>query len=518
MQTEKSKMKTGLGDSKMPTPTLVTMVSNYSSYNTQVSTTGTLGTFGLGLDETLQGSTTCKDITGKTVACPSCTHQGTDTTVLAATNPTWVTYPNLTNGQLIRSVSAGNDGTLVAFTTSGQVPYVFKGQGWSSLGLLPNGWQITNLSVATATNAVAVIGYNISQRPSGRDIAYPPPNHWTSAQYSPSTGAVTFITPPVASTTNIVKVQQWNANTNGTIDFRALDSTNTAWVYVNNGTAMVWAQVQGTVYDIGGGTAIGPANSNGNVYQIVATGVYWNPVFVLNQYTGGPTLISLHDGGSLGTDSAGKIWVNSNNLGKPWTPWAVTTPITPTHIVADSASYWVADGANNLVRYLPSVTGISQSGLVGPATYINQTGGLMLYNALPGSPLDFSFTGSSGLNCSCIGSLFSSAKYTTQEHPTYTQAKWLGTSLNCVTSQVTGLTTCAFPVKNWCTAATTPPDFDMTGQNVGDLLLSPPYQFWDIFSGCYRVGTSGPWSCFHSFISFGTTDTTRIPANCTKHP
>jgi hypothetical protein len=400
------------------------------------------------------------------------------------------------------AVSAGSDGTLWALDSLGN-PYSYSPPttSWVAAPAAPG--PITSLSVSTASEIWAVVQTSpdpnvISQPNIIRGYTY------TVYQFNGTSWAQQ--SPPSAG--SMVRV---GASTSGVA--YALDSNNTAWVYSSNGTSFVWKSVPGTVYDVSGGLALSTTTSSGNVYSIIETAAYGSsnfPTFALYQSGTFPTLASLGDGSGLGIDASGNIWQLAGNA-------STKLPTPPTTVKQVSMGtindIWLTDGSNHLVRYFPNSTSTARSGQVSPTSYISETGGSTIYNLLPG--VDFGFGSTSGVNCSCVGSLFSSF-YNLQTEGAYTQAKWLGTMTNCHTGN-NKLTTCSFQVENWCTAATTPPDNDLTGWSIGDLLLNPPYQFWDVYTGCYRIGSSGPWTCFHSFITLGTT-VNRIPANCTSNP
>ena len=73
-----------------------------------------------------------------------------------------------------------------------------------------------------------------------------------------------------------------------------------------------------------------------------------------------------------------------------------------------------------------------------------------------------------------------------------TLGKWTGEYGNC-TKGSQGLTYCDFQVINYCTVATTPPDFNVNGFFIHDLLFVPPATAWYVEGACVRF--SGPWAC-----------------------
>lgn len=78
----------------------------------------------------------------------------------------------------------------------------------------------------------------------------------------------------------------------------------------------------------------------------------------------------------------------------------------------------------------------------------------------------------------------------------YTREASLGTYTDCVHLQLTNQTICNIDGRPWCTASTTPPDFDPTPASFEIYPLKPP-SFWDAVAVCYRSGTGQPWNCVH---------------------
>jgi hypothetical protein len=241
MQSEKSRMNVQSGpgmpmatseepSGATPDSTPVTMTPHYSSYSGGIAGVSTLGTIGAGLSVTLEGDTTCVNVSGQAANCPSCTHDGISSITFNGGNTWSPNYPSLGDGTSISSISSGTDGALVALNNLGR-PYIFVGQSWTPISAPGT---ITNLSVYSATSAAAVV-YSGST--------------YKAYQWNPTAGTWTLNSPPVAASANVVKVQM----SNGGITFTVLDSTNTAWFYYTpvGGGKMLWAQVSGIVYDIG---------------------------------------------------------------------------------------------------------------------------------------------------------------------------------------------------------------------------------------------------------------------------
>jgi hypothetical protein len=102
--------------------------------------------------------------------------------------------------------------------------------------------------------------------------------------------------------------------------------------------------------------------------------------------------------------------------------------------------------------------------------------------------------------CSIMGALFSAVVNTVGTLPgldeyAQTTGRYTGTKFNCITKPLTGIRLCLYSVQNWCTAATTPPDFDLSGGFVKDIdgLTAP--LFWEAHAACFRLNTSMPWEC-----------------------
>lgn len=70
---------------------------------------------------------------------------------------------------------------------------------------------------------------------------------------------------------------------------------------------------------------------------------------------------------------------------------------------------------------------------------------------------------------------------------------------------------CAYPVQNWCTASTTPPDNNFNGTYINDTVL---HGYWKTIAVCFRGGTSGPWVCSNG-IALGSDGQLGL-GSCTK--
>lgn len=97
--------------------------------------------------------------------------------------------------------------------------------------------------------------------------------------------------------------------------------------------------------------------------------------------------------------------------------------------------------------------------------------------------------------CPVMGNIFSQSfgLGLPQLEPAYTFTIWTGEYTSCTTDKYQ-VTRCNFIVDDWCTPATTPPDFEMNGEAIWDL-KAPAYGFWGVRGICGRWHDADPWSC-----------------------
>jgi hypothetical protein len=91
---------------------------------------------------------------------------------------------------------------------------------------------------------------------------------------------------------------------------------------------------------------------------------------------------------------------------------------------------------------------------------------------------------------------------------------------DCATLPASGRQVCKYKVKDWCNAATSPPDLSYNdNRTISDKapLLFPVV--WDTMAACVRFTNSGPWACGHGFgviVSMGIF--TYPLGDCTRNP
>ena len=80
-----------------------------------------------------------------------------------------------------------------------------------------------------------------------------------------------------------------------------------------------------------------------------------------------------------------------------------------------------------------------------------------------------------------------------------------------------GILQCQYSTFDWCTPATTPPDFEVTGVNGVGLATYPTY--WTGYAACERPGPGFKWLCTPGITTGGIKGPDTFPKfPCTKHP
>ncbi|MGB7601301.1 MAG: hypothetical protein WBM24_13400 [Candidatus Sulfotelmatobacter sp.] len=121
-----------------------------------------------------------------------------------------------------------------------------------------------------------------------------------------------------------------------------------------------------------------------------------------------------------------------------------------------------------------------------------------------------------GAQCSVMGALngIGPLLISLQIEAALTQAFWSGAPPPaCSPSKV-----CTYSVRNDCTAATTPPDLNMTAIVSGDYVGIATYITWINAALCIRTNAGGPWACATP-LSFITSLNVPMPQySCTHNP
>jgi hypothetical protein len=94
----------------------------------------------------------------------------------------------------------------------------------------------------------------------------------------------------------------------------------------------------------------------------------------------------------------------------------------------------------------------------------------------------------------------------------YTLTAYTGGARGACTT-INGKLACAYPVRDWCSASTTPPDNSFNGKTITDYSL---YGYWSTYAICFRAASSGPWACANG-IALGSNAALGF-GNCTKNP
>jgi hypothetical protein len=180
----------------------------------------------------------------------------------------------------------------------------------------------------------------------------------------------------------------------------------------------------------------------------------------------------------------------------------------------------------NINLYIGGVAG--SNGAKGPAsTYFNFSASVVLDN-LVNHCLDPTGNGTCGdssldsMYCSFIGAniytVGSSQPVKKNHELASTFTRWTNEKDHCATG-LSGVTWCDFWVNNYCTPGTTPPDFNMDGQDIYD---TNGHQYWWAYSWCTTTNIDAfgrphqPYLCTYGFDN--PKDTYSSVQACTSHP
>ena len=200
--------------------------------------------------------------------------------------------------------------------------------------------------------------------------------------------------------------------------------------------------------------------------------------------------------------------------------------LTTTHtITGNSTIFNNCGGVTHTATSTVSLAGKSSTNFttVPPNYYINLSASLTLDSAVDSCLIGAgcSDTSSDQVFCSFIGhNVFQEkAPPLGQVEVAFTQVKWGGSPApSCDTNGA-----CIYAV-NWnCTAATTPPDYQVGSVKSGDYVGIATDLRWRALSPCIRIGTSGPWGCYAGLFPLNswlvaTNDPLYPLYACTHHP
>jgi hypothetical protein len=144
------------------------------------------------------------------------------------------------------------------------------------------------------------------------------------------------------------------------------------------------------------------------------------------------------------------------------------------------------------------------------ASYFDIAGGCDLIYGDPNDPTCTS-AGTGEVDCSQMGNVYSGGGggNIILFEIAYTRVQATGGPRGSCTP-VGGALYCAYPVRNWCTPSTTPPDNDYTGRTVSDRTI---YGYWETFTPGVSI-LGGPWE-FANGQAWGTNAPLDY-ANCTR--
>jgi hypothetical protein len=138
--------------------------------------------------------------------------------------------------------------------------------------------------------------------------------------------------------------------------------------------------------------------------------------------------------------------------------------------------------------------------------------------AVPLDPVHGSQTkGTGDAQVSCNGCSCLISDFTFNWEFAFTGVVWPGTPPPVCTENPAH---CQWTVHNNCTAATSPPDYNLEGKVLGDTpKVATTELSWTVLGLCTRFGTSGPWACSHGFGSWNTGWNVIVPPySCTHNP
>ncbi len=102
----------------------------------------------------------------------------------------------------------------------------------------------------------------------------------------------------------------------------------------------------------------------------------------------------------------------------------------------------------------------------------------------------------------------------------YTRAISKGTQYNCYWNQAITQEVCTIAAQPWCTAATSPPDWPVSG--IDSQVYPPPApNWWEAWGICVNYGTPGflilPWICAPNGFALEQYTAIPSPASCTHN-
>jgi hypothetical protein len=129
----------------------------------------------------------------------------------------------------------------------------------------------------------------------------------------------------------------------------------------------------------------------------------------------------------------------------------------------------------------------------------------------------FNVIGEGDIDCSIVGVFFSQF-FNLQIEPAYVRSYGPTPGTGCVYYPSSGVTLCQYAVKSWCTAATSPPDFNLV-EIVADKKTLLPF-FEDSIGACARtIVPKGPWVCSKGLGLMVSQGNFPFPlGNCTHNP
>lgn len=145
---------------------------------------------------------------------------------------------------------------------------------------------------------------------------------------------------------------------------------------------------------------------------------------------------------------------------------------------------------------------------VNPNNYISVSNAQSI-TPTPGA--EYTLNADGAVFCSAAGTVFLEEFPTEHFEFAWTMGKYTGIKGLCNPTTLE----CAYYVMNWCTSGTTPPDDDLTGQTIADVVQ---YNYWKVLSECVSLNGHQPWACNPKYnLALGYSAAQPLYA-CTSNP
>ncbi len=435
-------------------------------------------------------------------------------------------------GGVTAETKAGADGAIYGLTSSHVLYTYTRTGGWvvaASVLQSAGGYPIMHISVGSASSVLA-----LSTAPSSNvyvlnaaHTAWQSLTGWLSFAEIGADGSLWGV-----NLTNST-IYSWNGSSwviePGLVSNIAVGVDNFAWgvnsvhalqvwngsQWVNISTPFTPANVPNAIAAVGL-TSLALLDTSGGIHVSTDGGQHWSTILgTASSITGGGFTMFVRDSG--GASYHVNLLVPSlTNTGSGNWDCAPSCPLGSYHTLTSTVYFGGRGGRSGPAGVTGKMSGNPDSTLAAGATEYATNCDLIFGN--PNAP-ECIANYESHVNCSVMGPLVSAVvafQFPKWEFVT-TEAVWTP-SLGAPIPNPTGYDY-FWPVANHCTAATTPPDLNMDGQNVdwGHPFGGETYEAWLIKAFCIRLGNL-PWVCSHGYASLLSVNIATVPYPCTHNP